>query len=549
MKYKQVDYKPIINKSNLRLSNLPDPTLMKGAVEASKIITKHILNKSKVILVTDYDADGVSSAAVLHRSFRDYFDYPTEDFTVLVNERIHGNGVNDYLKNVMLHMYEEDYRLIITADHGSADDVRFQELKAIGYEIIVTDHHLIPKTGNPNVDAFVNVQQEGCQYGNYVSGCVVATVVMWLTHNELIKRNYPIKKKDNMFSLLPFSTLTTLSDQMDSRQLTNRIFISVGLKEMNSTKDPVWRAAKVAFTASLQIREDDIGFGIAAHVNAAGRMGTAYEAYLYLISENDNEAINNLRKLVELNKERKALQTKLMATAKVGVKLHSQLYKNSVVVVLNDEQAHGVGGIIAGQIAESKQLPTVVFSADGDHLVGSARGGIENFDASLALEDIKKELGTDFIGGGGHKAVFGCSIKRTGLTKFMETFNNSVITQVGKIKTISEMEYNTLIHNNDVHVGLVETIESYGPFGNYYKKPIFKSTFILHSYKKLKGGHVLGQMLNDCYKKISFFYMYGSDKYKYNQGDKIEVLFTPSISSFNGSYNLKLNIKQIRKEN
>lgn len=479
-------------------NRIKDPLLVKGiltptidvvpsldrlldAHKAANIIYTHLIAGGNIVAITDSDSDGVSSAAIIYRSIIDYFNHDVESLHVLVNERLYGNGVNDeMIKRTLAIHKERKVDLVITADHGSADDVRFGILKKEGVgDIVVTDHHLLPKEGELEYsDAFVNPQRDNDTFSVNISGCHVIYLVMTLVYDLFKNNGHRILIEDNMRTILPIMTNTILSDQMDMRDPINRYYLKEGLHELSNSLDIIWVAARELLDLPKVVTEETISFMIAPLLNAANRTGKAYLAYEFLVSRDIHDAIANLKVLIKLNNERKKTESTMLAIANAGVKLNP--YSNSIVTLL--PEGLGVAGLISNTLGDRLQVPAFTFVEGREgNLVGSGRGIVEGIDLKGILDTITKEDPTIIIKSGGHKGAAGCTIRSEKIREFMAMFDK--LAEATKSEDGVVNKYDIEVPFEYIGDNLYDEIQKAGPYGRGYDRPTIKTDIILEMFR------------------------------------------------------------------
>ena len=525
------DVEKIFNNDDKNI--IPDLNELMGSNEAAELIYSHIVKGSLIVVITDYDADGVSSGGFSKRAFLEYFDVPKENLIVITNERRYGNGVNDDMVNKVLDIHDRrNVGLVITTDHGSADDERFKILKDKSMDVIVTDHHLLPSTGVPiNVNVFVNPQQPGDAFSNNISGCTVIYFVLLQVYNLFIERGRDVPKEDNLDSILPIVTNTILTDQMSLKDPINRYLLKRGLDILNMREDIPWTAAHILLDLPKKITEDNIGFGLGPLFNAAGRMGKAYLATDFLGCSDLELAVKKLKGLIDLNLERKQLQDRLLLIGKEQASNYVKVHHNTIVIVLQD--GHGVGGIIAGMVGEKYNLPIFVFSDEGDGiLVGSGRSIVDNINIVEAMNYVKKHGDNVMIRGGGHAAAGGCSIHKDKMVDFFGLFDDAILEQMSKLGDMKKIHADIDIPSKYITCQLVNEIDKISPFGNSWHKPILYSKVKISKYFKVGVGKnhlVLKISPGDGYADIDGFYPHFDSKVmRYFDDEYVNITYTLS---------------------
>lgn len=357
---------------NPSIKNIPISKLQ-DVVKAGERIAEAVMNKEVMALVCDFDVDGISSAAVLYKTLVDIFGvHPYLIKTIISNRMKEGYG---FSQKVLDRVMECDPlpTLLITADQGSADCDRvtayLEEMKKknINADVIISDHHEIPKKGGPkNAYAFVNPQRKDDLFPDKtICGCTVALFVMASTRAALIKKGYLKNTEDNSIKhLMAYSTAATIADCVSMASYSNRAIVIEGLNEINSCRLPAWKQMKDKFLKdpNRMINAEDLGFGLGPRINACSRTGgDGLNAVKFYLAETDEEADRFLSYLTVDNEIRKDIEKELVEDA---TKKAQELIKRGYVslVIFNKAGHHGIHGIAASRICEKFGRPVIMLS-------------------------------------------------------------------------------------------------------------------------------------------------------------------------------------------
>ncbi len=516
--------------------------------KASELIMEHIVQGKHIAIVTDYDCDGVNSAAVLYRSLLQIFNVDKNLVSVIINKRRDGNGFNKVLVSRVTKLNtNKKIDLIITADHGSNDNAAYGVFKELGIAMVITDHHQIPN-GNPdNCEVFINNQRDDSEYYKDVSGCFIAFLVMVNTY----KKMYPNKRLDVFNPVIPYVAISTISDVMSLKLPINRHIVKTGLNEINSFRNKAWFAIKNILNITGKITYKEIGFKIAPLINTANRINAEDLAFKLLSADSSDDVIKYGEELNKLNDFRKTVQKAVIAKEK-NIPLNDK-YKHSIVLLIDSELS--ISGIVASNIGESNGLPIVCFlnSPEQDIYTGSGRAIINNLNIEQVFKNIAAEDSSMFIKFGGHKGAAGCSIYKDKLEDFRRLFD----------KYCKELTP-VLLHKDMIHVdmflpeykltpSLIKPIESLGPYGKDWVEPVFLSVltvskifimgtiakiiFITPSGRELQGTHFFRTQHDINIKNIR-------DIIK--SGCKTLVSYNVNLDNFRNSLELSFNIVYIK---
>lgn len=356
---------------NPSLERMPKISLLKDIKIAGERIADAIMDEEYIGLVCDFDVDGTSSAAVMYKALVDLFKMPAYKIKVFISNRMkEGYGFSDLVLDRILDS-DPIPSLLITADQGSSNGaqvtryVDYMKSKKKKGDVIVSDHHEIPKSGGPHdAIAFVNPQQKDDNYPDKtICGCTVALFLMASARAELIKRGHIEGKETSLRDLIAYSTAATIADCVSMASQTNRAIVKQGLQEINDGKLPAWRQMKQFVRDEKEpIKEDSIGFGLGPRINACSRTGgDGLNAVRYYLSSNDQDAERYLDYLHVDNNIRKDIEQKLLKEAtRQAIELTEKGHR-SIVFFLKDGH-HGIHGIVASRICERFGRPVIALS-------------------------------------------------------------------------------------------------------------------------------------------------------------------------------------------
>ena len=440
--------------------SIPHFSLLSDIQKASSRIKKAIENNEKIVLVGDYDVDGVSSCAIMYLFLSDIYD----NFEVKIPNRfIHGYGLTPKL----LEEIEAD--LIITLDNGITSFEAAKICKERNIDLVITDHHT-PKQKNKNFDlpdayAIVNPKTSP----NFPFKEICGAEVAWYLC-AAIKHEMNLKK--DLREFLDILCIAIIADIMPLTHM-NRTLVNMGLKRLNKALRPFSKAIKRFFNA--EIKAVDIAFNIAPRLNAAGRIDDAYKAFKFLISQDENEAYELYLELDRLNNLRKEMEKEILEDIEVD-------NENNFIVVKGDYH-EGVIGIIASRLVHKYKKPAIVFSRDENNLKGSGRslGNIDMFSLISECEEV-------LDGFGGHKMACGLNIKEEKFEILKNLLNEKIKKYKEKDFFIEDFVLGELPFS-EIDRELLDILNYYEPYGEGNPKPKFISTAKVEHVQNLKDNH------------------------------------------------------------
>ncbi|MCC3376942.1 single-stranded-DNA-specific exonuclease RecJ [Cohnella sp. REN36] len=372
-----------------------DPFGMKGMREAVARIRQALDAGEYIRVYGDYDADGVTSTALMTRLLRRLgarFD------TYIPHRSREGYGLNAGAIDLAA---EAGVKLLITVDNGISAVEQIAYARELGIDVVVTDHHEAPPVLPDAAVALVNPKQPDCTYP--FKGLSGAGVAFKLAHALI---GEPDLSLSDLAAIGIVADLMPLTDE-------NRAIVKLGLAEMNRRPSPGIRAlAAICGAEPGRLSSGRIAFGLAPRLNAGGRLAEADGAVRLLVAEDDEEAERLALALDQLNRERQQLVDETVVEAEAA--WQRRIAENGgvplpVIVLAGDGWNAGIAGLVASKLVERHYRPTVVLAHDPEtgKCKGSARS-IDGFDLYAALRECADEM-EHF---GGHQAAAGMTIRR-----------------------------------------------------------------------------------------------------------------------------------------
>ena len=554
-KYNLTDLQELIisnrltDKSNIEeilngnLELVKDLDSLKDVGKAGKLINQHMKDGSYIVNVVDYDCDGLNSGAVLDKCFRNQLEY--KNVKTIPNKRKYGNGINNtILEQVLIEHNRKPIGLFITADHGSSDRKNIKVLRDHGIDVIVTDHHQIPKDNYPkDANVFINNQRDDSEYSKYVSGCFVAFLVMLATYREK-HSSVDISKFDD---IIPHVAVTTISDVMDLDLALNRHMVNKGTRLINSLKYPLWSILKKTLQITTLIDYHEISFTIAPLINTANRMNCEEIAFTMLTS-NDNDVIyESIKKLMRISIHKRKVQKELLGNAMNQVKYSNN--KHSAVVNLESDIA--VNGIISAQLGSYFGVPSVCFiRGDNDVIKGSGRANIPRLSILDIFKHIQQEDETIIKKFGGHEGAAGCDIYKDKFELFKELFDKKAKELINKLPDTNIVYYDIKYDSNHLSPAIVRELDYIGPYGKSWSKPAILSSFRvkrimnLGSLLKLNLANTNGGTFEAIYFFNRLDGITKDNCYELLRDKKVDIIYNPTFNNFI-AVDFQLNIQNI----
>ncbi|MGO8995465.1 MAG: single-stranded-DNA-specific exonuclease RecJ [Polyangiaceae bacterium] len=383
-----------------RLANLTPPDLMKDRAVAASRLARAVRAGEAIAIFGDYDADGVTSAALMTDVLR---TLGGRVVTFLADRFEGGYGLS---APALERVFSASPTLLVTCDCGTSDHPRLEDARRRGLDVIVIDHHRVPEEPLPAL-AFLNPHRPDCGFA--YKG--LASVGLALSICAAVRAE--LGTTLDLRAWLDFVALGTIADvaPLDG---DNRALVRAGLALLSKGARPGTRAlAEVTKLVGAPLTGEDVSFRLAPRINAPGRLKKPDLALELLLCTSPQEARMRAAELDQICDERKKLDRAILAEAEVM--LAEPSLAALPVVVLGSESWHpGVVGIAAGRLASKYGKPTIIIGSQGR---GSVRGPA-GFPLYSALSRCKDAL----LGFGGHEAAAGVHIEAGGVEALRDRF-------------------------------------------------------------------------------------------------------------------------------
>lgn len=532
---------------NPDFNKIHDPFLMKGMDKSIERIFKAIDNDEKIIIFSDYDADGIPGAVVLHDFFKKIGFNNFENY--IPHRVLEGFGLND---EAIDEFAKKGVKLIITVDCGIADIEESKKIKELDIDLIVTDHHL-PKEALPEAIAILDPKQNDCNYPD--KNLCGAGVVFKLVQGMIVKlstfnfTNFKFEPLTQGWEkwLLDMVGLATISDMVPLIG-ENRIFAYYGLKVLQKTRRiGLQRLLSLIKIDQRHLTEDDISFMITPRINAASRMGNPEDAFLMLVEEGEINADKYARHLDHINNERKGIVASMVKEIKKHWAEKDPEKKLKVLVAGNPDWKPSLLGLVANSLMDEHKGPVFLWGREeGKTLKGSCRS-----DGCVNIVEMMDEVKHLFDEYGGHTMSGGFSVSLEKVDILAEGLEFAY----EKLKISDESKevelIDAVIDIDDVNSSLEKQINKLAPFGIDNLKPVFLFKNIEVKDVKIFGKkeeHLELSFKNKKGQKISAigFFMKPSDfEIKIEKGEKINLVANLEKSFFRGREEIRLRIVDI----
>lgn len=515
---------------------------------AASRLAKAIKQQQRIVIVGDYDADGATSTALAMLALR---SFGAQQASFFLPDRIkHGYGLSPKIVAEVNAKLQPE--LIITVDNGISSIAGVASARALGIEVLITDHHLAAAK-IPQDCIIVNPNQAGDSFASKnLAGVGVIFYVMLALRRELVRQDYFSEQKivePNMAQFLDLVALGTVADVVPLDH-NNRILVRQGLQRIRrgNCRAAIKSIVKLGNRDLSKLTSEDLGFCVGPRLNAAGRLDDMTTGVRCLLADDMAKATILANELDSLNKQRRCLEQDMQQQAEEEINKYIHAKNTPVAISLYQEHWHeGVIGLIASRIKDRLYRPTIVFTKAKDgSLKGSGRSipGLHLRDVLADVNSTTPGLITKF---GGHAMAAGLSIDAEKLNIFKQQLQTQVSNRVSASDLEAciysdgelEMQYLTL--------PTAEMLQESGPWGQGFPAPLFHGEFILQS-QRLVGEKHLQMMLacpkgGACYAAIAF--QVDLKLWPNHSCQSVQIAYRLAINSFRNRRSLQLIVEQL----
>lgn len=512
--------------------NFSNPFSIKDIDKAVARIYDAIENEEKILIYGDYDADGVTSTALLYNYLKNIGAYVT--YFIPHREE---NGYGLTIGGVKLAI-EDGVNLIITVDNGitAIDGVKYCNENNI--DVIITDHHQPLKT-LPQAYCIVNPHRVDCdsEFKFYSGVGVVFKLICAMEDNDcdMILGEYS-----------DLVTIGTISDIMPL-VLENRKIVKYGLNNfLNSNNEGVLSLVNnLSLNEKNSIDESDIGFKIAPIINSAGRLDYAKSALELLICEDAEFCDQKAKELILLNDSRKEIEKSDLQKINNYLSDNPNLLNERVLVIVIDGLNQGTIGILASKLTNKYLKPTFIIT--NDNKTGFYKGSSR----SIGDYNLHKSLVycSDFLEFfGGHKLAAGLTLKKENIEKVRNLLNEYYKNTI-KISNDISLNINLVVNIKDMNISNIESLSVLSPFGKNNEQPVFmfKGVSIDDIKSMGDGSHSKLKVFDNNNDSIFInCFNLNKDSFSYSIKDVVDIAFLASINEYKGVRKVSLTFLDIR---
>ncbi len=551
---------------------LPDPLEEFPDLAISlELLQDAIARQAKIAICGDYDADGMTSTALLWRSLR----WLGAKVDYAIPSRMHeGYGINN---RIVSEFAGEGMEIILTVDNGISALEPVSRAKELGLQVIITDHHDIPPQ-LPPADAILNpklISPSSPYYG--VAGVGVAYILAVSLAQQMGDGYKGLFKP--MLELFTLGTIADLAPLIG----VNRRWVKRGLQQLPKSKLPGIQALiqlagvrgrsegvrssefgvrssefgvgagfprpegrREGGQNSQTLKPDDIGFRLGPRINAIGRISDPQIVIDLLTTDDMGMALEKAMQCESINRQRQEMcgQIEQEAIAIVETEYLQSLEDDRVLVVISPNWHHGVIGIVASRLVERYGVPVFIGTyEDEGHIRGSARG-IPEFNVFDGLEYCRDLLGKF----GGHKAAGGFSLPAANLPELRSRLSDFAhqCLEIQHLKPLLKID--TQIHLHQINQALYQQLHSLEPCGIENPNPIFWTPNVKVVEQQTVGKDHLkltvAEYIGDRHYKIKAIAWRWRDYFPLPS--HLDIAYKLRENTFNGNTSIELELLGVR---
>ncbi len=531
----------VVSKSELEtsLAQIIPPEQLTNAPQMAKLLADAIAQNKKILVIGDYDADGATATAVAVKGLRSMG--ANVDFLV-PNRFEYGYGLTPEIVALAATLQPD---ILITVDNGIASVDGVAAANLLGFQVLITDHHL-PGETTPDAACIVNPNQHDCTFkSKNLAGVGVMFYVLLALRAELRNRGAFAKETENSLSepnlteLLDLVALGTVADLV-KLDANNRILVEQGLRRIraNAGCAGITALLKIAGKSPEKVIAQDFGFAVGPRLNAAGRLDDMRLGIACLLAETESDALQKAQTLHELNMERRNIEADMQDSALISLE-NIEVAEQYSLSIYNADYHQGVIGILASRLKEKYHRPTIVFADAGDGIVKGSGRSIAGLHLRDALDLVTKRHPDLIIKFGGHAMAAGLSILESNFLAFQSAFETVACELLTEADLQAAIETDGCLAANEMSLQTALLLAS-SVWGQGFPQPLFNDTFNVIQ-QRIVGEKHSKLILEKDHKRFDAIYFNCVE----NLSATINVIYALEANEYKGLQTLQLLIKHI----
>jgi single-stranded-DNA-specific exonuclease len=538
---------PSAEQLDRSLEQLHEYHSLLGIQAAVELLADAVINDKSILIVGDFDADGATSTTIAMKALRMFGGNKVQ--YLVPNRFAYGYGLTPELV-VAAKEFAPD--LIVTVDNGIANHAGVRAAKDLGIKVVITDHHLSSAT-LPEADAIVNPNQPGDPFpSKNLAGCGVIFYVMIALRRYLVDQGWFEKKKipvPNMSHLLDIVALGTVADLVPLDH-NNRILVHQGLRRIRGglCAPGIIGLLEVAGRDFRCAAASDLGFAVAARLNAAGRLDDMSLGIECLLTDDAIKARELANKLDKMNIERRSIESDMQAQALQALNVLTENLRGELPrgLVLFDPSWHqGVIGILASRIKDRYHRPVIVFAPGQENeLKGSARSiaGLHVRDALALIDVMHPGLLIKF---GGHAMAAGMTIHRDQLETFVKTFDEVVSAQLTEEQLRHCLVSDGELTEAEISLDVAAMLRDAGPWGQAFPEPLFDDTFRILEQRLVGDKHLKLRLTKESKVIEAIAFFVDTQIWPNHRCETVRAAYRLDVNEYKGRSSVQLIVEHL----
>nr|WP_300184192.1 single-stranded-DNA-specific exonuclease RecJ [uncultured Agathobaculum sp.] len=506
-------------------AGLHDPLLLADMGKAVAVVEGALQRGERIVVYGDYDVDGVTATCTLVDYLRgrgakcDYY---------IPNRLREGYGLS---RAAMQELYDKGARLLITVDSGITADEEIATARALGMQVVITDHHECHDT-LPAADAVVDCKRPDCTYPfDSLAGVGVAFKLVCALEG------------DTQVILDRYADLVALGTVADVMPITgeNRIIVAAGLKRLAETGNiGLEMLLREAGMKNRRLTSSTISFVLAPRINAAGRMGRAELAAELFLTHDPVRAQALAAQLCEQNKLRQNEENQILQQALTRLRTEYNPIEDKIIVLAGEGWHHGVIGIVCSRLCDRYGCPVVLIALDKDGTgKGSGRsvGGFNLFDALTSCEDLLERYG-------GHALAAGLTVDVGNIDALRDRLRAYAETHVTMAELVPQLHIDCMVRPDWLTIEQIEGLATLEPYGMRNPEPIFcMKDMVVEDITPISSDrHVRMTLIKDGVRFSAIWFGTGAGGLGFVEGNYVDAAFHLEINEFRGRRSVQLTL-------
>ena len=510
-------------------TEIEPPWDIKDMEKACVRVHEAIAQEELICVYGDYDADGVTSTALLYS----YLEAVGARVMYYIPSReAEGYGMNNAAVDTL---HQKGVKLIVTVDNGIAAINEIRYAKSLGVDTVVTDHHM-PLGELPDACAVVDLHRSDCPSRfKQLSGVGVAFKLIMALEGEYCDVDSLLDMYADLLCLGTIGDIVELKSE-------NRVFVKRGLLSMRHTeRTGLYALIRNAGLMGKPITAGNVSFTLVPRINAVGRLGASGRSVELLLTNDEEEAGEFAAAMSYDNAERQQIERDILEKIDARVTRDPRLVMDKVLVLDGENWHQGVVGIVASRIREIYGKPTIIISRDGENAKASGRS-VEGF----ALCDAVAACGDLLTHYGGHPMAAGLSLPSANIDVFRKRINDYADRQ-------STMPFDTLhidckLNPAAISLDLVGELNVMKPYGAGNPTPVFGFfNMVLTNIIPLSNNKHLRLVLSRGSVSMSAMLFFTStEDFPYEKGEVLDIAATLEINEYNDRSSVSVIVKDVK---